>query len=199
MTADFQLDEETNQPKVKDGANALIGGMIMNVTVKQTKTNKMMAFLTLEDLIGTVEVIVFPRDYQIYRAFMEEDRKVFVRGRVSSEDDRPARLICERIWPIEEQEAVPAAESDARELWVQFSDRQDYAEKESQLFDILRESEGEDYVVLFLRSERAVRHLGENWTIDADEALIGQLQQIFGKENVRFAKNKNVQFAKNRR
>ena len=92
-TADFQLDEETGHTKVHDGAKEIIGGMITEKTIKHTKTNQMMAFITIEDLLGTVEVVVFPRDYEKNRDYLEADSKVFVRGRVSEEDDKPSKLI----------------------------------------------------------------------------------------------------------
>ena len=94
-TADFQLDEETGHTKVHDGAKEIIGGMITEKTIKHTKTNQMMAFITVEDLLGTVEVVVFPRDYEKNRDYLEVDSKVFVRGRVSEEDDKPSKMICE--------------------------------------------------------------------------------------------------------
>ena len=82
-TADFQVDPEVGYTKVRDGAREIIGGIIAEKTVKHTKTNQMMAFLTVEDLFGTVEVVVFPRDYEKYRQYLEEDNKIFVKGRVS--------------------------------------------------------------------------------------------------------------------
>ena len=69
-TADFQLDEETGHTKVHDGAKEIIGGMITEKTIKHTKTNQMMAFITVEDLLGTVEVVVFPRDYEKNRDYL---------------------------------------------------------------------------------------------------------------------------------
>ncbi len=183
VTSDFALDEETGISKVSDNSQAVIGGMITGRTIKYTKTNKTMAFLTVEDLVGTVEVVVFPRDYERNSRFLEEDRKVFVCGRVSCEDDRPSKLICEKIWPFEE---IP------RELWVQFADKQEYQEKEKQLFDLLRHSEGQDEVVIYVRSERAVRRLGANWTVTADEAMIGKLSELFGSENVKLVQKKMI-------
>ncbi len=202
VSLDFQLNEETNQSAVQDGARAVIGGIITDISVKYTKSNKTMAFLTLEDLVGSVEVIVFPRDYQSYQQYLTEDRRVFVRGRVSCEDDRPSRLVCERIWPFEQEESSddqpsaegrhlrpgPAAQTPDSELWVQFASKSDYASKESQLFDLLRDSEGEDHVAIYVRSERAVRRLGDNWTVNADTALLEQLRSCFGEENIRFVR-----------
>lgn len=181
VTSDFALDEETNTSRVKDGSTAIVGGMITGKTIKYTKTNKTMAFLTVEDLVGTVEVVVFPKDYEQSSALLTEDRKIFVRGRVSCEDDKPSKLICEKIWPFEDV---------VQELWIQFADKKEYQEKEQQLFDVLRHSEGKDHVAIYVRSERAVRRLGENWTVRADEAMQQRLGELFGKENVKVTQKK---------
>jgi DNA polymerase-3 subunit alpha len=181
VTSDFALDEETGASRVLDNSTAIVGGMITGKTIKYTKTNKTMAFLTLEDLVGTVEVVVFPRDYEKNSQMLTQDSKVFVRGRVSCEDDRPSKLICEKIWTFEE---IP------QELWVQFSDKKDYEMREQDLFGVLRHCEGKDRVVIFVRSERAVRRLGENWTVNANDELLEELYSIFGKENIKVVQGK---------
>lgn len=182
VTTDFALDEETGVSRVVDGSHAVIGGMITGRTIKYTKTNKTMAFLTIEDLVGTVEVVVFPRDYERNTQYLTEERKIFVSGRVSCEDDRPSKLICEKIWPFEE---VP------QELWVQFADMQEYRDKEPELFGLLRGAEeGKDYVVIYVRSERAVRRLGENWTVRAEGELTDRLCELLGKDNVKLTTKK---------
>lgn len=99
-TSDFQQDEETNLPKVMDGQKVIIGGMITDKTIKYTKNNKVMAFLTVEDLVGTVEVVVFPRDYEKSQQFLNEEGRVFIQGRVSAEDDRASKLILEKSVPL---------------------------------------------------------------------------------------------------
>lgn len=81
-----------------------------------------MAFVTLEDLVGTVEVVVFPRDYEKYQSLLDEDARVLIQGRVSAEDDKASKLILERVRTFEE---VP------RELWLQFDDRDAYADREA--------------------------------------------------------------------
>ena len=101
-TLDFQIDDSTGRSKVRDGARETVGGIITAKTIKHTKNNKMMAFLTLEDLAGTVEIVVFPRDYEKYQRMLRQDDKVFIRGRVSEEDDAPSKLICESVVPFEQ-------------------------------------------------------------------------------------------------
>lgn len=75
-TLDFQIDDETGRTKVHDGAKEIVGGMITNKTIKYTKTNKVMAFITLEDLVGSVEVVIFPRDFEKNQMYLNEEAKV---------------------------------------------------------------------------------------------------------------------------
>ena len=80
-TLDFQIDDETGRTKVHDGAKEIVGGMITNKTIKYTKTNKVMAFITLEDLVGSVEVVIFPRDFEKNQMYLNEEAKVFIKGK----------------------------------------------------------------------------------------------------------------------
>ena len=75
-SAQFIVDEETDAAGVADGSRAVIGGLVAGKTVKTTRTNQLMAFITLEDLLGPVEVIVFPRDYEANRDLFTEDSKL---------------------------------------------------------------------------------------------------------------------------
>lgn len=175
-TLDFQLDEETNRTKVHDGAKEIIGGMIVGKTIKHTKTNQMMAFITLEDLLGTVEVVVFPRDYETNRQYLEEDKKVFVKGRVSEEDDRPSKLICERIIPFDQVK---------RELWIQFADKNSYLAEEQLLMGMIQDSEGDDTVVIYCKAEKAVKRLPRNWNIEIEPNILGRLTNYYGEDRVK--------------
>ena len=181
VTSDFALDEETGHSKVMDGNRAVIGGILTDKRVKYTKTNKTMAYLTVEDLVGTVEVVVFPKDYEKNLQYLNVDDRVFIRGRVSSEDDQSSKLICEKMFRFDE---VP------QELWIQFATIADYRAREKQLFDLLRNSDGKDYVVIYVRDGRSVRRLGDNWTVRADESLLGALSEAFGADNVRLTQKK---------
>ncbi len=180
-TSDFVRDEETGAVRAKDGEYAMIGGIITAKTVKYTKNNKAMAFLTIEDLYGAVEVIVFPRDYEKYSHMMEEDARVFVRGRVSLEDEKNGKVICERIYSFDEAK---------QELWIQFADMEEYQTKEEEVFRILRESDGRDPVVIYLAKERAAKRLGPNMSVLADQDLISRLGVEVGEQNIRLWQKK---------
>ena len=175
-TADFQLDEETGHTKVHDGAKEIIGGMITEKTIKHTKTNQMMAFITVEDLLGTVEVVVFPRDYEKNRDYLEVDSKVFVRGRVSEEDDKPSKLICEKIIPFEQTK---------KELWIQFPDKETFLDQEQIVYGYLADSDGDDEVMIYCAKERAVKKLPKNRNIGINEQILSRLMNHFGEKRVK--------------
>ncbi len=175
-TLDFQLDEESNHSKVHDGAREIIGGFIIEKTMKATKTNQMMAFVTVEDLLGTVEVVVFPRDYEKNRNLLEVDRKVFIKGRVSEEDDKPSKLICEKVVPFNQIK---------RELWIQFPDKADYLKNEQIVYGYLADSEGEDEVVIYCQAERAVKRLPKNRNIQIAPQVLSKLMNHYGEKRVK--------------
>ena len=175
-TADFQLDEETGHTKVHDGAKEIIGGMITEKTIKHTKTNQMMAFITVEDLLGTVEVVVFPRDYEKNRDYLEVDSKVFVRGRVSEEDDKPSKMICEKIIPFERTK---------KELWIQFPDKATFLDEEQIVYGYLADSDGDDEVIIYCAKERAVKKLPKNRNIGINEQILSRLMNHFGEKRVK--------------
>ena len=175
-TADFMLDEESQTVRVMDGGTSVIGGMIIERTIKYTKNNKTMAFLTIEDLVGTVEVIVFPKDYDRYQQYLLEDAKVFVRGRVNAEEDKNAKLICESIIPFEQV---------ARQVWLQFEDKDSYDKNSERLFQLLADSDGNDEVILYLAKEKASKKLPANRNICANEETLRTLYDFLGSDNVK--------------
>ena len=175
-TADFQVDPEVGYTKVRDGAREIIGGIIAEKTVKHTKTNQMMAFLTVEDLFGTVEVVVFPRDYEKYRQYLEEDNKIFVKGRVSEEDDKASKLICEKILPFGQKK---------KELWIQFPDKETYLEEEAITYGYLADSEGNDEVMIYCEKEKIVKKLPANKNTSINPQIFGRLMNHFGENRVK--------------
>ena len=175
-TLDFQPDEESGRSKVHDGARETVGGMITDKTVKHTKTNQMMAFVTVEDLLGTVEIVVFPRDYERNRAILEIDQKVFIKGRVSEEDERPSKLICERVVPFEQKK---------RELWIQFPDKASFLEEEQIVYGHLMDFEGDDEVIIYCEAERAIKKLPRSRNIMIGPPVLGRLQNQFGEKRVK--------------
>ncbi len=175
-TADFIVAEGETAPKVKDNETVVVGGMIVDKVVKTTRTNSLMAFITLEDLMGTVEIIVFPKDYEKYRSLLETDRKVFVKGRITVEEDKPAKMICQKIVPFDE---VP------KQLWLQFTNREAYRNIEESLFALLGQYDGQDTVIIYLSQERAKKQLPNSRMTKVCPELLEKLYEDMGHENVK--------------
>ena len=176
VTTDFLPDEETDEPKVGDNSRQTVGGMITDRTIKYTRNNKTMAFLTLEDLVGVVEIVVFPRDYEANADLMTVDSKVFISGRVSIEEDKPSKLICERITPFENV---------TRRLWVQFADMAEYETKINGLYDTLKDSDGNDKVAIYIRDTKEIKKLPPSRNIKINEELLAKLNEEYGEDNIK--------------
>ncbi len=216
VTADFLIEEESGAVKVKDNQSVVIGGMITDKKIKYTKNNKTMAFLSVEDLLGTVEVIVFPKDYEKSSALLNEDTKVFIRGHASVEEDKDGKLICEQIYAFDEANpdlpkatqrkgygtqrrerqyhgaSSRRADGPRRELWLQFATKEAYLEQEKELYEMLRDSDGNDAVVIYISSPKAMKRLPENYSICVNEDIVNNLTNFLGKNNVKVVE-KNIE------
>ncbi len=180
-SSDFLPNEENGIPLVEDEESLVVGGMIVDKTIKTTRTNNLMAFVSLEDLFGTVEVIIFPRDFEKYKKYIDLDSKVYITGRATVEDDKPAKIICSSVVPFD---MLP------KHLWIQFDNKEQYMSRSDELDAILLESDGLDQVSIYLATEKAIKHLPMSRTVCADNALIGVLKSKFGDDNVRIVEKK---------
>ena len=175
-TSDFQPDDETGIPEVYDNQKVIVGGMITDKTIKYTKNNKVMAFLTVEDLVGTVEVVVFPRDYEKCQMFLNEDARLFIQGRVSAEDDKASKLILEKVRLFDDM---------PRELWLQFESREEYAKAETGLVDDLMESRGNSTVVIYLKDVKAMKKLPPAYQVHIEDSWLERMCEKYGSSNVK--------------
>ncbi len=181
---EFLVDDETGQAIVKDNSEVVLGGMITEVTIKYTKQNKTMAFITLEDLTGTVEVIVFPNSYESARSLISEGNKVFIKGRVQAEEEKDAKIICQDI---------KAFDDCKREIWIQFANKAAYDAAEQDLADTIRTMDGSDNLVIYLTEEKAVKRMGPNWGVGSSNDNLEVLYGKYGQENVKVV-DKKVEF-----
>ena len=178
VSSDFVVDEETGKANVMDNTRVVLGGMVAGKTIKATKTGQMMAFVTLEDMTGSVEILVFPKDYEQYRRYLNDNQKLLVSGRVSIGDDPQGKLICEKMVPFED---VP------REVWIQFATKDAFQEQEQELLEVLSSWDGNDGVVVFLKDTRQYKRLPANRNVDVSGELPQLLREKYGVENVRIA------------
>ncbi|MCR4705836.1 MAG: DNA polymerase III subunit alpha [Lachnospiraceae bacterium] len=176
ITSDFMLDDETGSSAIEDGKKVTIGGLLAEKTIKYTKNDKVMAFLTVEDLAGSVEVIVFPKDYERYAKILEPDAKIFVTGRASVEEEKDGKLIAESIVRFSD---MPC------KLWIKFATKAEYEVNASALDEMLLTSDGKDSVVIYVEEEKAMKRLPANRNVNADENLQARLRERFGEENIK--------------
>ncbi|NLG02395.1 MAG: DNA polymerase III subunit alpha [Clostridia bacterium] len=176
FASDFVIDEETGLVKVEDGSKAIIGGIIESKTIKYTKSGKNMAFIVVEDLTGKVEVIIWPNDYEKNAKWIIEDSKVFIQGRVSAEEEKDAKLICERITPFEE---IP------KKLWIRFPNKEQYLLNEVKLNTMLQDSDGKDMVVVYIDDTKEMKSYARNRSVNANNDLVTELKHVFGEDNIR--------------
>jgi len=177
----FMVDDETGQAAVEDDSVVVIGGMISGVTIKYTKQSKAMAFINLEDLTGTVEVVIFPNSYEKARSLISEGNKVFIQGRVQVEEEKDAKLICQDIKSFDDC---------GREVWIRFANKDAYEAAEGQLTEIVRQMDGSDGLAIYLTEEKAIKRMGPNWTLAASLENLEVLYQNFGQENVQVVEKK---------
>ena len=175
-TSDFYRDEETGEPKVTDGKEVVIGGILTDKKIKYTKNNKIMAFLMIEDLYGSIEVVIFPRDYERNQSRLEVDGKIFVQGRVQLEDEKDGKLIGSVISRFDEM---------PRRLAIGFADKDSYLKQADQLTELLKGSEGKDSVLIVCKKERVQKLLPPNQNIHIEETLLERLSAAFGKDNIK--------------
>ncbi len=167
--------------KVFDGQEVRYGGIISQKVVKTTRNNQTMAFLSVEDLYGIVEVVVFPRDYEANRHYLEEDEIVVVKGRVSTQEDQDGKIVCRSIRKLDD-----VTQS---KVYLQFENKDHYTETINDIQRVMKDYAGTSTVIAFLKDTRKQSKFGHSYNISASEQCLKELGQILGEENVRVVKS----------
>ena len=176
MSIDFTEPEEGEESKVPDKSKVAVGGIISAITKKFFKTGQQMAFITLEDLVGTVEVVVFPRQFERSRMLMEEGQKIFVKGEANIEENSAGKVLANSIVSFDQ---VPS------ELWIAFKDKEEYMAKEKELLETLLLHKGGDKVMIALAKERQQKALPIEYRVDANNQFIEELKKTYGQDFVK--------------
>ena len=181
--SDFAYDEETGRCVVTDNQEVMIGGFVKDYKPHITKNNKNMAFFSIEDLTGTVEGMLFPRDYERFHRFLEDDAKVFVRAHVSEEEEKDAKFIAQQIIPFDQKR---------KELWIRFADKEAYNAGAAALEEQLSGEEGEDSVVIYLQKEKAIKRLPARQNVTVTEELTDMLADAWGEDQIRVVEKTEI-------
>ena len=97
----YELASSGKLEQLQDGQVTRIGGIISKLTPKTTKQGRPMAIMTLEDLDGSVEVLVFPESYARYAASLKADAAIFVCGMVNLREDKP-KIVADQIIALDD-------------------------------------------------------------------------------------------------
>lgn len=175
---EFARDEEENVP-LSDGKTVTIGGIIASVTNKSAKNGQPMAFLTVEDLFGTVEVIVFPKNFEQCRKYIKDGARVLINGRVNVGADEDGKLICQNMVPFNEV---------GKELWIRFKDISAFHASEDYISGLSAMEEGaykgRDPIVIYLSDTKQKKYMSHKYDINASGPLLEVLKKRFGEKNV---------------
>lgn len=174
-----ELDESmiSEEPVINDNDTVILGGILTEVNQKVTRNNTMMAFLKLEDLTGTIEVIVFPKALDRLRHIIKEDTLVKLKGRVSIKEDELPKIICENIEGLEK--------INGNKLYIRVKDKGAIREASNFIKNIIGDCLGNTPIYLFDAEKRQNYRLSKDKWINEDDEVIENLKNHFGEENVK--------------
>lgn len=173
-TSDFVEDGETEETVAKDQVYYVMGGMVTAQTVKLTKNNQNMAFITLEDMYGSIEMVVFPRVYERIKNEIAVDSKIFVYGRASI-NERDKKLLVDNVISFQK---VPSR------IYIQFADGDAFDRQKDGLYDLLDAYGGDSEVYVVLKTEKMMKLLPEQFHVECSEELIDKLKERYGAGKV---------------
>lgn len=169
-TLDFIKNENQEIENVKDNQKVILGGIINTVTLKFTKTNKQMAFLTLEDIYGTIEVIIFPEVFHKYYKYLQEDNVVLIEGKASISEDQKPKIICTNIKLYE------MLENTTKTLWVKLPKDCNISIKDIE--STLLNNKGVTPVIVYDEAKKTKFNLNNTHWVNISDSLLTELKDI---------------------
>ena len=172
------IDEEAISSDIylNDGARVQIGGIVVEHKRKATRNNNMMAFVTLEDLYGTVEIIVFPTVYKKYSKLLELDKTVIVDGKISLKEEEEPKIICDSVRPL--------ARKQSKKLYLKIS-KGSSVDIGSDICTVLQKYRGNIPVYLYIEDTNEKKLAHREFWVDENNELISELSNVLGKECVK--------------
>ena len=172
VTTDFAYREDLEGSVLEDKKDVKVGGIIASISTRMTKKKEMMAIAELEDLVGSVEVMIFPKTYERYKDKLKTDALVFIKGHVSTEDEADSKLIAQDVYDFGD---VP------KTLWLKFEDMDTYNAKWEEVSNVLSKHKGVDSVIIRVIKEDKMKVLPKYMNVEADEELTAQIEMILGE------------------
>ena len=167
----------TDDNTISDGQRVIIGGIISAVNRKVTRSNDIMAFMTVEDLTASMEVIVFPKTLKKVNSMVNEDELVVVKGRVSIREDEEPKILCEDILPLEK--------IDSSKVFLRVESAEKLKEAIPALKVLLMPYRGSSPLYVYAEKEKQKFRMGKEMWLDIESDGIDMLKERFGENNVK--------------
>jgi DNA polymerase III subunit alpha len=168
-------DIELEMKKLQDSMRVVVGGIVSSRKTKSTKNNNLMAFIGLEDLYGTMELIVFPTIFEKYSQLLQMESVVIAKGRLSLREDEPPKIICEEVFPIKSLEE--------KGLYMTFQN--ELSKEEGTAFRaLLKFFSGLTPTYVWKKNENKFIKLDRQYWIDVNNVIMEELECRLGKENI---------------
>lgn len=172
------FEEEEKESQVKDGQQVACGGIIVGVKKMNTKSGNM-AILTIEDINGTFDVMIFNKGYMKYRDLLMEDNLVTIRGKLSIRDGKSPVVIAEAIIPWEKKtEEEPKREN--QKLYLRFNTQNE--EVYNNVKKITASYPGQTQVII--KCSASNKAFSFNTKVEINNYLKNELIGLLGEENV---------------
>ncbi|MFX4262013.1 OB-fold nucleic acid binding domain-containing protein [Pelotomaculum propionicicum] len=168
-------------PELPDNSEVVLGGLITGLKKTSTRRGETMAILTVEDLTGSIEVVVYPRPYAQSRLALRIDEVVVVKGK-SRENGEETKIIGDAISTLESQLEG--------ELHLKIKNAGSPLLDQVQI--IMSSFKGNSPVFLHFEEEKKVIKAGEEFYVDLSGVLIGRLEELLGKARVKVKRNNNM-------
>ena len=162
---------------IHDEDKVVVGGIITEVTQKVTRNNQIMAFIKIEDLSATIEVIVFPKTLDRVRNLIAADAFVIIKGRVSMKEDEAVKIICETMEPLEKV--------DSSKVYVRVDNLDMARATKPKLMEICNEYAGNTPLYVFTANDRKNYRMPRNMWVNLSSDIFLELEKVFGEGNVK--------------
>lgn len=162
---------------IHDEDKVVVGGIITEVTQKVTRNNQIMAFIKIEDLSATIEVIVFPKTLDRVRNLIATDAFVIIKGRVSMKEDEAVKIICETMEPLEKV--------DSSKVYVRVDNLDMARATKPKLMEICNEYAGNTPLYVFTANDRKNYRMPRNMWVNLSSDIFLELEKVFGEGNVK--------------
>ena len=162
---------------LQDNDKVVVGGILTEINRKVTRKNTLMAFLKLEDLTGTIEVVVFPKILERLNNVIQQDKLVIVKGRVNIREEEVPKIICDDISGLEK--------INNNKIFIRISKKSDLKEAKIKIQRSIKENNGSTPIYVFILDENRTYRLPIDLWVDDEDMAVNLLKDEFGEENVK--------------